>query len=53
MLAAKFTDKKDKGQETRTAQFVGKLGETLNNGKATPKAHQHIQDARRRNTRGT
>jgi hypothetical protein len=51
--AAKFIDKKENGQEIRTTRFVGKPDETLNNGKATPKAHQHIQDARRRNTRGT
>jgi hypothetical protein len=34
----------------RPARFVGKLGKTLNNGKATPKARQHIQDVGRRNT---
>jgi hypothetical protein len=42
--AAKFIDKRENGQETHTAQFVGKPGETLNNGNATPKAPQHIQD---------
>jgi hypothetical protein len=49
--AAKFIDKRENGQETHTAQFVGKPGETLNNGNATPKAPQHIQDVGKRNTR--
>jgi hypothetical protein len=53
MRAAKFIDKKENGQETHTAQFVGKPDETLNNGKGTPKAPQHLQDAERRNTPGT
>jgi hypothetical protein len=40
MLAAKFIDKKEDGQEIHTSWFVGKPGEILNNSKATPKHHK-------------
>jgi hypothetical protein len=35
------------------SQLRGPPDETLNNGKGTPKAPQHLQDAERRNTPGT
>jgi hypothetical protein len=53
--AAKFIDKKENGQETHTARFVGKPGETLNNGKPhlkhdntykTPKGGTHEAHSR-------